>query len=335
MEKPRPAMDVAGLARRLAEDVLFPAALETDRSDLVPRDRLDMLAEAGLYGVAGPASAGGLGLDEAEIDAVVEALASGCLTTTFVWMQHHAAVRALAGAAPPLRDEWLTPLCRGLRRAGVAFSHLRRPGPPVITATRTGDGVRLDGTARWLTGWGRVDVIHLAARDGDDVVWTLVDAEAGPSLTVEPLHLAAVNASGTATLQLRGHVVPAHRIVAVEPYAEWSARDATRLRRNGFLALGVAARCVALLDGGALATELGECRDRLRSASPEETPAARAGASDLAIRAATALVAASGGRAVLLTEHAQRLMREAMFLLVFGQTPAIRAAQAERYRLPG
>ncbi len=55
--------------------------------------------------------------------------------------------------------------------------------------------------------------------------------------------------------------------------------------------------------------------------------AARADASLLAVRAATALVAAGGGRSVEIGDHAQRLMREAMFLLVFGQTAPIRNAQ--------
>ncbi len=35
---------------------------------------------------------------------------------------------------------------------------------------------------------------------------------------------------------------------------------------------------------------------------------------------------------MLVEEHAQRLAREAMFLLVFGQTPSIRAAQLRRER---
>ena len=58
-------------------------------------------------------------------------------------------------------------------------------------------------------------------------------------------------------------------------------------------------------------------------------PAARAAASTLAWRAAGAVVAAGGSRSVLLTGHAQRLAREAAFLLVFGQRPAIRSALLE------
>jgi alkylation response protein AidB-like acyl-CoA dehydrogenase len=55
--------------------------------------------------------------------------------------------------------------------------------------------------------------------------------------------------------------------------------------------------------------------------------AARAAASALAVRAASARVAAGGGRSMVTDHHAQRLAREALFLLVQGQTTAIRAAQ--------
>jgi alkylation response protein AidB-like acyl-CoA dehydrogenase len=79
-------MDVVETAQRLADEVLFPAALATDAADAVPVELLDALAEAGLSGLAGPTAAGGLDADFSTVCTVVEALASGCLTTAFVWV---------------------------------------------------------------------------------------------------------------------------------------------------------------------------------------------------------------------------------------------------------
>jgi alkylation response protein AidB-like acyl-CoA dehydrogenase len=73
-------------ARAIAEDVLFPAALGTDASDLLPATHLDLLAHQGFYGIAGPPEAGWMNLDSSTTSEVVEALASGCLTTAFVWL---------------------------------------------------------------------------------------------------------------------------------------------------------------------------------------------------------------------------------------------------------
>lgn len=61
---------------------------------------------------------------------------------------------------------------------------------------------------------------------------------------------------------------------------------------------------------------------------------ARAAASELAARAALTLVAATGSSAILRDRHPQRLAREALFLLVFGSRPAIKAALVPRLAAP-
>ncbi len=319
-------------AQTFSDEVLFPGALEADAAPLVPIDRLDRLAALGFYGLAGPAEAGGMGLpDLATGMRIVEIMASGDLSTVFVWIQHHGAVRALTGAAPSLRDIWLARLCAGEVRAGVAFSGLRRPGPPILTAVPRGDGWRFNGYAPWVTGWGRIDVIRAAARrENGDIVWALIDARDAPSLRAEPLRLAAANASATVTLSFIDHHVQGDRVIAVQPFDEWQTADRTSLRVNGSLALGVAGRCASLLDSDYFAAKVAACRVALDLAAPEDAPVARARASELAMRAATALIVAGGGRSITMENHAQRLAREALFLLVFGQTPAIKAAQVQR-----
>jgi alkylation response protein AidB-like acyl-CoA dehydrogenase len=324
--------DPIALAEEIGDGVLFPGAMEVDGAGVVPVDRLDRLAAAGFYGLAGPADAGGMGLEDmATALEIIEIMAAGCLTTAFVWIQHHGAVRALIEAPALLRDTWLERLCAGAVRAGVAFSGLRRPGPPILTAIEHDDGWPFRGFAPWVTGWGRIDVIRAAARrENGDIVWALIDATAGPTLRAEPLRLAAVNASATVTLFFDDHAVPPERVISIQPFDEWQARDRASLRLNGSLALGVARRCAALLESDVLRTELSECRRALDRASLEAMPEQRARASELALRAATTLVVSGGGRAIALDHQAQRLAREALFLLVFGQTATIKAAQLRR-----
>src|SRR5262249_53263674 len=113
--------DLLGEAERVADEVLFPAALATDSADVVPVELLDALAERGLYGLTGPASDGGLEADFADVCGVIERLASGCLTTTFVWVQHLGAVFAVAGTPNEEIRAWLPSICSGERRAGLAL----------------------------------------------------------------------------------------------------------------------------------------------------------------------------------------------------------------------
>ena len=144
-----------------------------------------------------------------------------------------------------------------------------------------------------------------------------------------PQRLAAVNASATVTLTFNDHLVSADRVITIQPFDEWQARDRASLRLNGSLPLGVAGRCATLLGSGPLQNEVVARRDALDRASGEEMPAQRALASELALRAAATLVVAGGGRSIATDQHAQRLAREALFLLVFGQTSAIKAAQLD------
>jgi alkylation response protein AidB-like acyl-CoA dehydrogenase len=312
-------------AAEIAEEVLFPAAMSVDRGDQIPTGHLDLLAAEGFYGVAAPPPAGGL--DMADMAHLVEALASGCLATAFVWLQHHSPVRAVAASEQPgITERWLGPLARGERRAGIALAGLR-PAAGGMRVRAVDGGYVLDGEAPWVTGWEMIDTVYVAARDADDTIhYLLVDAVPSPGLTVRPLDLVAVQASRTVNLTFAGHFVPADRLTGTQPYQEWARSDASGSALNGFLALGVVNRCCRILGPSPLDAELDACRAALLRADAETTPAARAAASALALRATAAVAVSTGSRAVLRDNHAQRLVREAAFLLVFGSRPAIRDA---------
>jgi alkylation response protein AidB-like acyl-CoA dehydrogenase len=328
----RSPTEIVAAAGRLADEVLYPDALLIDRTPVIPAGYLDAIAARGLYGLFGPVEAGGLEADATTAARVIEHLAGGSLTAAFVWIQHHSAVRAATSARPTLRDHWLGALCSGRVRAGVALGALRRPGPPQLTARPVGGGWLLDGSAPWITGWDRIGVMYVGARHGDDIVWALVEPRAGDTLAPRPVELAAVASSSTVTVTFTGHPVPDHRVVGVEPFADWRLRDGPGLRTNGYLAIGVAARCARLLGDAGLDADVAATRDVLDRSEGSAIVTARADATMLATRAATMLVVAGGGDAVDLDHHAQRLYREAMFLLVFGQTRDIRAAQTGSLR---
>jgi alkylation response protein AidB-like acyl-CoA dehydrogenase len=286
---------------------------------VVPTERLDLLAREGWYGLSAPSS----GVDLPAGWPILEAFAGGCLTTTFVWMQHLGTPPACA-FGPDHLHAWVDQLASGSRRSTVAFAGLLPE--PLLRATSVDGGWLVEGTAPWVSGWGLADVIHVAARTPEDeVVWLLVDAPS-PGMTAERLRLLAVNASATVTLRFEGVRVGADRETSRFPWSEWPARDAMGLRTNGSLALGVAARCCRLIGFSALDEELVARRGALDAAAVGDLPAARAAAAQFALRAASALVVHEGSRAVLRGSTAERLVREATLLLVFGSRPSIRRA---------
>ena len=98
------------------------------------------------------------------------------------------------------------------------------------------------------------------------------------------------------------------------------------IRIHAAQALGVAARCCRLIGPSQLDDELVRCRAELDRLDPETIERARAEAGELALRAAAALAVRTGSRSLLVGDHAQRLVREALFTLVYALRPDSRTA---------
>jgi alkylation response protein AidB-like acyl-CoA dehydrogenase len=331
---------------------------------VVPRGHLEALADAGLYGLSGPEEAGGAAAPATLSRPVYETLAGACGVTFFVWVQHHAPVRMLAASAnAALRERWLPALCRGDVLGGVAFAYLRRPGAPAVAARPADGGWVVYGEAPWVTSWGLAGVYAVAAAAGDDVVFFALPADPPPPAVraSAPLPLAAMAASATVRLAFDGLFVPAADVIATVPLAEWRARDRLATAQPHPAPLGVAARAVQLLSeraratgqtavegaAAALATEVDACRDHAYRLTAEAGDAAaglrdpnavavvrlveaRAWGLDLASRAASAVVAATGGAAVALSHPGQRLVREAAFYSIQAQSLDLRRATLAR-----
>ena len=329
-------------ARRLADEVLAPHAEHVDVHG-VRRETLDLLAAEGLLGLVGPVEHGGGGAAGPVVREVVELLGGADGATWFVSAQHTLPLLAMTRSPnTALQDRHLRPMCEGTLLSGVAIAHVRRPGPPAVTATRDGSGWRYDGTVAWMTSWGLCDVLLLGGLSPDgELVLSMLDARDQPGLTASaPLQLAAMQATGTVQLHLDGLRVDDADVVDVTDAAAWLAGDAAKSSNVVPAVFGLIGSVLRQLGPAApqLAERLGAERDRIRteayalidqvrsSEQVDRRLALRAEALELAVRAATSLVVASGGRAMSLSAPPQRLLREAAFHLVQAQTAPVRAA---------
>ncbi len=341
-------IDAVAAARRIADDVLFPNAQAVDRSDHLPDRNLAALADAGLFGLVGPTSHGGLDLDAHAARRVMAAVGSGCGATFFVWVQHHGVVRTLRSSPnDALVDTYLADLCAGRSLAGTAFAHVRRGGPPAISATRIDSGWRFDGHAPWATSWGLADWFSVAAETADgELVWALLPGDPAHGVTATALELPVFSATATVALDFDGCTVTDDHVIAVEPADAWRRADRRHASLGQPAVLGVAERAHRLLgdhadDPGvaaaavALAAELRrrwDADDALIDALAAgddvvvEASDHRAACLALARRSTTALLAAVGGRGMDLSHPAQRLAREADFYVIQAQTADGRAA---------
>ncbi|TSD48226.1 acyl-CoA dehydrogenase [Rhodococcus sp. KBS0724] len=326
------------LAREIADTVLFPVADSVDADGEIPSSHFDALAADGFYGLA---ALGEDGPSAAELVEVVETLCGGCLATAFTWMQHHGVVGALASTTnTALHEQYWDGLVSGELQGGVAYAGAI-PRPPLLWARRVDHGYVLDGIAPFVTGWGIVDVLLVSARDEFDnsIVHSVVQATDTLGLSIEELPLIAARGSNTVRIAFDGFAVPDTRVTAVVDDEQFQNSQLPGLWFNGAMAMGVARRAMAeLADLGVDAepfhgqAELARAHLDSALAGNADMSAARAGASELAVRVAAALVTATGSRSLVGSNTAERLMREATFTLVAATRPGIKTALVERLR---
>jgi len=335
-----------------ARDVADRWALDAQTVDQVgvDRARVDLAARAGLLGATAPVRVGGGGAPVPVARAVTELLAGACGTTWFVTAQHAMPLGAVLRAAEHgVAEAWVRPLAEGSTLAAVAVSHVRRDGPPAVTARRDGDGWRVDGSVGWLTSWGLADVMLLAARAEDSLVMALLPAHDVAGATAgAPMRLAAMQGTRTTTMALDGLHVGAEQVVEVVSAPQWLAADADRTANVVPAVFGLlASLCRDLVTAsdrpgagaaGDVALRAAEQGASLREQAYrllDEVPPGervqdrlrlRAEALHLLLGTSGALVAAWAGAAMSLEHPAQRYAREALFHLVQAQTAPVRAA---------
>ncbi|MGW1807884.1 acyl-CoA dehydrogenase family protein [Streptomyces sp. NPDC002078] len=325
-------------AHRLASDLLIPEAERVDREG-VPASHIEAVKRSGLLGAGAPVGYGGSGAPPDVVRRIAEILSGACCATWFVQTQHHTPVQTLAQSDLPVRERLLGPLARGELLSGVAYAHLRSYPRVPVRVRREGDGWRFDGTVPWYTGWGLNDVMLLAGTtEAGEVLFAFAEARDQPGLRAsEPIRLAALTASRTVSLELAGLWLPEEAVALRTPYERWAPADRARTLNANPAVFGVAEAALCLPDedtAAPLRARLADVRRRAYALSDHPAPlervaerlAVRAEAYEVLRTATTAAVVAGGGRSMALTSRAQRLAREALFLLVQGQTAETRSA---------
>jgi alkylation response protein AidB-like acyl-CoA dehydrogenase len=338
-----------------ALEVLAQWAEAADR-DGVSRSSIDALARAGLLGRS---------LDPVALQReLAERIAMVCATTWFCWTQHQSPMQALAHSeespgVSALKERWLAGLESGELLGAVAFAHVRRPGPPNPVAARTDGGWLINGTLDWVTSWDIADVVLVMVRgsgaDADSLISFYLPAgrsvAAGQALPAgvqvgELLKLLSMSGTHTRPLTFENVFIPDDLVVSVQTWSDWERADLRKTSYPNPAAFGISRGAIKELhEVGTsrsddvilnLAEQLRAEAQELRKAAylaiddadsaTEDLQTLRARSLELAVRAATAVVIARSGAAMITGCSAERRLRESMFLQVQAQTSVSRHA---------
>ncbi|HXE54498.1 MAG TPA: acyl-CoA dehydrogenase family protein [Tepidisphaeraceae bacterium] len=326
---------------------LIPAAIleaiagraeSIDQSGQWPQQDLDDLRRVGLTRWAVPVEYGGLDRSALQQHLGYEQLARASLAVALIVSQGDAAIGLIEGSQSDMRSELLPRLAAGELFSTVGIAQLttsRQSGPPVLRAIREHGGYRLEGLIPWCTGAAHAQYIVVGAvtEDARQLLVLLPTQSKGVRID-PPLPLVALRSTWTTSVHCE-RVMVEDRFVLRGPGEKLLGRRNHLPLGQAFLAMGL---CQGALDlilahtsaaaqaaHARLHEQLIAMRGRILELSVDGSESEATGAApeirgqcnDLAVRATHAAVALYKGTALLAGHPAQRLAREAMFLLVW------------------
>lgn len=329
---------------------IAPQAAAIDRDQAVLRWAMQGLGDRSLLALKITAS-------EEEFRRFQEMVARYSGALAFLQIQHQSASSAIfASENQPLKQAYLPGLATGDRMMGIGFSHLRRPGEPLVKAFPVKGGYRISGELRWATGFNIFPELILAATlaDGRAVFAIIPFANAtqtngGELHFSEPMQLAAMQSTNTVSGEIKNWFVPHDYIVSIQPPGWIHQNDRQKVLMFSFFCLGCARAALDIIERTAkikqlpiiqetfevLERKLTKCREAIWQQLPvegiyENGLKLRAEAIALANRCAHAAVTVASGEANYLHHPAQRVYREALLFTVFGQTTDVMTATLHR-----
>ena len=212
--------DLRDRARKVAEVSVAPFAAEVDAQPRYPREAVDAMREAGLFGTCFPEDVGGAGLGTLGLVVAVEEIAKYCASAGLVLtLSRLATVAFMLDGSDEQRRTY------GARAASgdvVCSFALTEPGAGSDVAnlsTRAepdGDGYRLHGVKSWVSQYLEAGFYTTFARTGDRLSCFIVDRDAEGVELSEPTPKMGVRGVATGEVRFDGAAVPAANRVGEE-----------------------------------------------------------------------------------------------------------------------
>jgi alkylation response protein AidB-like acyl-CoA dehydrogenase len=179
------ASRATAVAKTIADRVIAPQAAKHDKEAAFPREALNELGKAGLFGLTLPTTFGGLGLGPRALADVVATLAEADASVAMVYLMHLCGTACIA-AAPTRHHETLKAIAEGKHLTTLAFSEKGSRShfwAPVSRAEKVGPKVRVTAQKSFCTSAGQADsyVLTTLSAEGKgptDTTLYLVDGKA-------------------------------------------------------------------------------------------------------------------------------------------------------------
>lgn len=239
---------IVDIARQITDERIIPNRAELDEKHEFPRQILNEMAQADLFGVPIPEEFGGLGGGCFDIVLTVEQLGRGCIGVGTAFAANFLGVYPIIIAgSPEMKQKYLPDIATGKKFGAFGLTEANAGSDASgiqTTAVLDGDEWVLNGTKQWITNGGEAQVYSIVAitdrSRGPRGASMFVVEEGDPGFSCGPKEKKmGIRASSTTELIFKDCRIPKDRLIGREGTGFITVMKTLDLSRPGIAALGV------------------------------------------------------------------------------------------------
>lgn len=255
---------IVDIARQITDERIIPKRAELDEKHEFPRDILNDMAKADLFGVPIPEEYGGFGGGCFEIVLVVEQLGRGCIGVGTAFAANFLGVYPIIIAgSEEMKQKYLPDVATGKKFGAFGLTEANAGSDASgiqTTAVLDGDEWVLNGTKQWITNGGEAQIYSIVAitdrSRGARGASMFVVEEGDPGFSCGPKEKKmGIRASSTTELIFKDCRIPKDRLIGRQGTGFITVMKTLDLSRPGIGSLGVGLGQGALDEAGRYAKQ--------------------------------------------------------------------------------
>ncbi|TKB09093.1 acyl-CoA dehydrogenase family protein [Desulforhopalus sp. IMCC35007] len=255
---------IVDIARQITDERIIPNRAELDKNHEFPRQILNDMAKADLFGVPIPEEYGGFGGGCFDIVLTVEQLGRGCIGVGTAFAANFLGVYPIIiSGSEEMKQKYLPDVATGKKFGAFGLTEANAGSDASgiqTTAVLDGDEWVLNGTKQWITNGGEAQIYSVVAitdrSRGPRGASIFVVEEGDPGFTCGPKEKKmGIRASSTTELIFKDCRIPKDRLIGREGTGFITVMKTLDLSRPGIASLGVGLGQGALDEAGKYAKQ--------------------------------------------------------------------------------
>lgn len=239
---------IVDLAGQITDEMIIPQRAYLDESEEYPREILDAIADADLFGLYIPEEYGGYGGGMFEMVLALEQFGRGCTAVATAFAASGlGAIPILMAGSDEMKAKYLPQIASGKRRAAFGLTEAGAgsdAGGIQTTAVLDGDEWVLNGTKQWITNAGEAEIYTIIAVTDKNkgargaTMFVVEDGDPGFSYGEKEKKM-GIRASSTRELVLNNCRIPKDRVIGRQGTGFITVMKTLDMSRPGIAILGV------------------------------------------------------------------------------------------------